>query len=293
MFCVDVRCGDKVNKMEALGIEQTLVMCVHGGSRHGGGGCRRTYVSVRDMEAHVAHRHKRKEKTQHMPVAQQVQQTPTMQQQPAINQQQMMMSMPAPGHINTSHPPPGFMGPPTHIPPGMMTRPPHTMMQQGGTPPRGLPVSMQQAHPMQSNPITLQGSMQQGTIHASIQPMSMQQSTMAHVQPQTNMPPMQAQPGMQPMPATGIVRPVRFAQTVPQGSMPPQRMPMQANPMSQHSRPPGHQQQLQGHQQHQQQRQPAPRPHVVRQHRPPQAAVRPMSQAAPVQSKSHGNLISI
>lgn len=264
-----------MNKLEAQGIN-TIVMCYFGGPRHGPGGCRRTYLSQRDMEAHVKHRHKRKEPTVAPPVVAPIQQQPP---------QMMSMSQPPP---NMSQPPPRFMAPPTHIPAQMMAHSPHSLMQQSNTPPRGLPVSMQQAHPMQSNSITMQGSMQPGTIQAGIQPMQMSQNTMAQMQTQVSMAPMQSPANLQSMSVTQVVRPVRpvqLMQTVPPNVM-PQRMPM-----SQHSITQSHQ--LQSHQQHQQM-QAAPRPHVVRQHRPPpQAAVRPMNQPAPVQSKSHGNLISI
>lgn len=32
-------------------------MCTHGGTRHGQTGCRRTYLSQRDLQAHINHRH--------------------------------------------------------------------------------------------------------------------------------------------------------------------------------------------------------------------------------------------
>lgn len=32
-------------------------MCTHGGSRYGTTGCRRTYLSQRDLQAHINHRH--------------------------------------------------------------------------------------------------------------------------------------------------------------------------------------------------------------------------------------------
>jgi len=34
-------------------------MCTHGGSRYGNDGCRRTYLSQRDLQAHINHRHLR------------------------------------------------------------------------------------------------------------------------------------------------------------------------------------------------------------------------------------------
>lgn len=35
----------------------TVFMCTHGGSRYGNTGCRRTYLSQRDLQAHINHRH--------------------------------------------------------------------------------------------------------------------------------------------------------------------------------------------------------------------------------------------
>lgn len=58
MFCT-FRCNDKVIRVEqtALG---TLFMCVYGGSkRNGNDGCCRTYLSQRDLQAHINHRHLR------------------------------------------------------------------------------------------------------------------------------------------------------------------------------------------------------------------------------------------
>lgn len=36
-----------------------VFMCTHGGSRYGNDGCRRTYLSQRDLQAHINHRHLR------------------------------------------------------------------------------------------------------------------------------------------------------------------------------------------------------------------------------------------
>jgi len=53
------RCGDKVNRVEQAGLGN-IFLCTQGGSRYGNTGCRRTYLSSRDLAAHVAHRHKEK-----------------------------------------------------------------------------------------------------------------------------------------------------------------------------------------------------------------------------------------
>lgn len=50
------RCLDKVSRVEQTGLG-TVFMCSHGGSRYGSSGCRRTYLSARDLQAHINHRH--------------------------------------------------------------------------------------------------------------------------------------------------------------------------------------------------------------------------------------------
>ena len=56
IFLSDYRCGNKVQKVEksALG---TVFVCVFGAPKHDTNGCRRTYLSLRDLQSHVAHRH--------------------------------------------------------------------------------------------------------------------------------------------------------------------------------------------------------------------------------------------
>ena len=50
------RCKDPVQRIEqsALG---TVFLCTYGGSKHSNDGCRRTYLSQRDLNAHIQHRH--------------------------------------------------------------------------------------------------------------------------------------------------------------------------------------------------------------------------------------------
>lgn len=50
------RCGDKVVRVEQAGLG-SIYMCAHGGTRYGNDGCRRTYLSQRDLQAHIQHRH--------------------------------------------------------------------------------------------------------------------------------------------------------------------------------------------------------------------------------------------
>nr|CAG4640888.1 EOG090X06V5 [Eulimnadia texana] len=52
------RCHDKVVRVEQTGLGNIFI-CTHGGSRYGNDGCRRTYLSHRDLQAHVNHRHLR------------------------------------------------------------------------------------------------------------------------------------------------------------------------------------------------------------------------------------------
>ncbi|XP_021955410.1 E3 ubiquitin-protein ligase Hakai-like [Folsomia candida] len=50
-------CSDRVTRIEQAHLGQVF-MCHHGGGRYGFEGCRRTYLSQRDLQAHVDHRHK-------------------------------------------------------------------------------------------------------------------------------------------------------------------------------------------------------------------------------------------
>jgi len=50
------RCKEKVSRVEQAGLG-SIFLCTHGGSRYGNTGCRRTYLSKRDLQAHIAHRH--------------------------------------------------------------------------------------------------------------------------------------------------------------------------------------------------------------------------------------------
>merc|ERR1712025_643287 len=48
--------NDKVIRVEQAGLGN-IFLCTIGGSRYGNNGCRRTYLSSRDLQAHIAHRH--------------------------------------------------------------------------------------------------------------------------------------------------------------------------------------------------------------------------------------------
>lgn len=50
------RCKDRVSRVEQTGLG-TVFMCTHAGTRYGSAGCRRTYLSQRDLQAHINHRH--------------------------------------------------------------------------------------------------------------------------------------------------------------------------------------------------------------------------------------------
>merc|ERR1712150_334169 len=41
----------------------SIYMCSHGGSRYGSNGCRRTYLSQRDLQAHIQHRHMKQQQS--------------------------------------------------------------------------------------------------------------------------------------------------------------------------------------------------------------------------------------
>lgn len=50
------RCNVKVSSVEQAGLGN-IFMCAYGGSRYGPDGCRRTYLSERDLQAHIKFRH--------------------------------------------------------------------------------------------------------------------------------------------------------------------------------------------------------------------------------------------
>ncbi|KAK6632471.1 hypothetical protein RUM44_007513 [Polyplax serrata] len=50
------RCKEKLLRVEETSLG-SLFMCTHGGSRYGNNGCGRTYLSERDLQAHINHRH--------------------------------------------------------------------------------------------------------------------------------------------------------------------------------------------------------------------------------------------
>lgn len=50
------RCKEKVSRVEQTPLG-TVFMCTFDGERYGKTGCRRTYLSQRDLQAHINHRH--------------------------------------------------------------------------------------------------------------------------------------------------------------------------------------------------------------------------------------------
>eukprot|EP00088_Acartia_fossae_P048417 TRINITY_DN5283_c0_g1_i11.p1 TRINITY_DN5283_c0_g1~~TRINITY_DN5283_c0_g1_i11.p1 ORF type:complete len:481 (-),score=96.39 TRINITY_DN5283_c0_g1_i11:628-2070(-) len=50
------RCKDKVKKVEQCELG-SIFLCTQDGTRYGNSGCRRTYLSSRDLQAHIKHRH--------------------------------------------------------------------------------------------------------------------------------------------------------------------------------------------------------------------------------------------
>ncbi|GLV44379.1 hakai [Carabus blaptoides fortunei] len=61
------RCLEKVTRVEQTGLG-TVFMCTHGGTRYGNAGCRRTYLSQRDLQAHINHRHVSNNQTGEFPL---------------------------------------------------------------------------------------------------------------------------------------------------------------------------------------------------------------------------------
>ncbi|XP_077986995.1 E3 ubiquitin-protein ligase Hakai-like [Glandiceps talaboti] len=60
------RCKDSVQRIEQSHLGSIFV-CTYGGSKHGLTGCRRTYLSQRDLQAHINHRHNRPATAESMP----------------------------------------------------------------------------------------------------------------------------------------------------------------------------------------------------------------------------------
>ena len=81
------RCNDKVVRVEQSGLG-AVFMCTHGGSRYGNTGCRRTYLSQRDLQAHINHRHITAQMLSSMPAAMQM----TVQQSMDVKQPQQQDS---------------------------------------------------------------------------------------------------------------------------------------------------------------------------------------------------------
>lgn len=73
VFCYDcakttektcLRCGDSVSRIEQS-LQGQIFMCEYGAPKHSHQGCRRTYLSQRDLQAHVNHRHKKQGQKSH------------------------------------------------------------------------------------------------------------------------------------------------------------------------------------------------------------------------------------
>lgn len=81
------RCHAKVHQVEQANLS-CIFMCSHGGSKYGPDGCRRTYLSERDLQAHVDFRHSGKPPKQ-------LSQQQTMSQQKSSQQQPAVSSVPS------------------------------------------------------------------------------------------------------------------------------------------------------------------------------------------------------
>lgn len=201
----------------------TVFVCFYGSSRHGPGGCKRTYLSYRDMEAHVKHRHKKKEPAP--PVSgQQMATAPA----PLIS-----LAQPPP---NMSQPPPHqFMRAPNHMPPIMVNHPPPVITSN--VPPPGLPVSRHQSHG-QSAPINMSGNTMQPNPHAPLQPIPMQ-SAPQNSHPQRHPIPINPLPSHHSMIGNGPPpnRPLQSHQQIP-GALPPRpHIQVNVRPQQTHNSP--------------------------------------------------------
>ncbi|XP_072023221.1 uncharacterized protein [Amphiura filiformis] len=99
VFCFDcakstdkvcLRCGDAVQLIEQSPLGKIFI-CTFGSAKHSTSGCRRTYLSGRDLQAHINHRHNRLQPQQQQ---QQPQQQQQQQQREQPQQQQQQQSTP-------------------------------------------------------------------------------------------------------------------------------------------------------------------------------------------------------
>lgn len=105
----------------------TVFVCSYGSARHIHGGCKRTYLSYRDMEAHVKHRHRKKPEPVAMATSQQ--------QQPIVSQSAVI----AGGQYSV---------PPTIISGHLMHHQSPAMAPNTSMPPPGIPIVSHQHHPI-------------------------------------------------------------------------------------------------------------------------------------------------
>jgi hypothetical protein len=158
------RCSQAVVRIEpaALG---TVFVCTFGGTKHGVSGCHRTYLSQRDLQSHIAHRHYGaacEPPQQPAPRAAQDFMGPAPQQQqrqiaafnvnqpppslgphsaetPTLVYRQAPPGAPLPPQLVVAHGPPGMSQPP----PGHILSPHGThVINTGAPPPTGLPPGM-------------------------------------------------------------------------------------------------------------------------------------------------------
>ena len=135
-FIVFPRCHDPVNRIEQSAVG-TVFICTYGGTKHGVSGCHRTYLSQRDLQAHIDHRHLRDrgEKKSNAGASPAISST-----QPAALPQETFVSLPS-----SMHQPPPMQPQLTSMAPGgtdpnmlfLHSRP--DPMHMPGAPPSGLP----------------------------------------------------------------------------------------------------------------------------------------------------------
>ncbi|KAH8030017.1 hypothetical protein HPB51_006449 [Rhipicephalus microplus] len=155
VFCYDCakkadktcyRCNDKVQRLEQSNLG-TVFMCTYGGSRQGKDSCRRTYLSQRDLQAHITHRHLKGAASAAAAAAAASQSSALSHGLPSQQQQQQMAALvashpPPPQHLMVrdprQHPPPVSQHPPPPLEvsrASVLQQPPQQQPQQQAPPP--------------------------------------------------------------------------------------------------------------------------------------------------------------
>lgn len=212
-------CKDRIVRIEPAGIGQIFV-CTYGGSSQEISQCRRSYLSQRDLIAHIRHRHEKEGSTIPDSELQQGLGLPVngttnmMVQQPPINMPSASQANPINPVMMPGMPPQGQ--PPMFVDANRMPIHPQPQFQQMSQP---LPQGMPQPRPQAMQPTMQQ--MQQTMAQSMPQPMP---QSMPHSMPQSMpqpMPPTMPQSMPQAMPQS-IPQPMPQAMSIPQAQYQPQ-----------------------------------------------------------------------